>query len=144
MLMHARHQIHCHVDAEDKFQVAPDRRGDRREAGMLRMHRRVYTPPSTLYLIFHCWWFCRLLPCDWCSRDQSDQRGLCGCRHVIYHRTSCHDCQPNVILVAEPKMGNHSISGTLAYRLQCADQTYRFKSIIHSSYVLLLCIPAPL
>lgn len=61
----------------------------------------------------------------------------------IHISTSFPDCQPNVISVAEPAMGEHSISGTLAHRLQCGDQTCRFKSIIHSSYVLLLRNPAP-
>lgn len=89
--------------------------------------------------IFHCFWFCRLLPCDWCSKGQSDQWELCRfCIHVIYHRTSSPDFQPNVISVAEPEMGEHSFSGTSAHRLQCSDQTYWFKPIIHSTYVLLL------
>lgn len=120
-------------------------RGDRREARMLWMHLMVYTPHHRCARIFHCWRFCHLLPCDWCSRSRSDQRGPCGlCRHIIYHHTSRSDCQPNVISIAEPEMGEHSISGTLAHRLQCADQRYRFKSIIHSSYVLLLWILASL
>lgn len=98
-------------------------------AGFIHLHQRCAW-------IFHCWWFCRLSLCNWCFRAQSDRRGLCWfCRHVIHLCTSRLDSQPNVISVAEPEMEEHYISGTLAYRLQRVDQTYR----LNPSSIHLMC-----